>query len=231
MSNISAYRFLTDQPNEHPDGYTPTEIATNWVDDDLETIHNYIQWVFPLCEPSNYNHGAPILTVREINKIRKCPIAQQNLRMLMWRMIDFYDRTARWLTDYDHNHLRITRIIKSLGLLTEPKYALMFYHFIMWKVMAHSKLYPVNPTTVDIWRKTADAIQYPGSKTARETMDELNRVQLAIEEQRHGEDLLDRERTHDGNALTHGGQGVDPHAHQTVENVVYMQAVAQEGGI
>jgi hypothetical protein len=33
------------------------------------------------------------------------------------RIIDFYSRQDHWLRDHDHNHLRISRIIRSLGLL------------------------------------------------------------------------------------------------------------------
>lgn len=220
MSHLSALRFLTNVPDEHPDGYTPIEIVTNWLDEDLEGIHNYIQWCFPLVEPSNYNHGAPTPNIREVRKIRKSKQAQESLSLLMWRMIDFYDRTTHWITLQDHNHLRITRIIKSLGLLTPPEYGLGFYHFIMWKVMSHSKPCAVNSTTIGIWRKAADEIIYPASQTAREAMDELNKMYLTLDEARHGPS--------DG---VYGSETVDPHLHPRFDKAKWLQAVKQEGTI
>ena len=32
--------------------------------------------------------------------------------------MEFLERNDHWITSYDHNHLRITRAIKSLRLLT-----------------------------------------------------------------------------------------------------------------
>jgi hypothetical protein len=34
----------------------------DWTDDDLEAIHDFIQWLFPLPEPSQFNPDAPLLT-------------------------------------------------------------------------------------------------------------------------------------------------------------------------
>jgi len=39
-----------------------------WPDDQLESVHDYIQWLFPLPEPSGFNVAAPVLT-RESNGI------------------------------------------------------------------------------------------------------------------------------------------------------------------
>lgn len=221
MSQASALRFLENRPDEHPDGYTPIEIATNWIDDDLESIHNYIQWCFPLTEASNYNASAPILNIREIRQIQSSNEAQESLRLLTWRMIDFYDRTAtRWITQHDHNHLRISRIIKSLGLLAPPKYGLLFYHFIMYRLAASSRGLIVNPTSVEIWRNAANEITYPGTKTASDIMRERNAQLAAVDAERHG-----------AQELAHGGEKIDPHPHHSTEYAIYLQALAQERNI
>lgn len=83
----------------------------------LERRHDYIQWLFPLPEVSSAAPGVPVLSPDDVMQIRSSDIAVANLRAAAARMRDFYARTRHWLVPADHNHLRITRIIKSLRLL------------------------------------------------------------------------------------------------------------------
>ena len=46
-------------------GRTLMEIHA-WGYDELEKIHDYIQWLFPLPEPSQYNPLAPVLDAEQI---------------------------------------------------------------------------------------------------------------------------------------------------------------------
>ena len=85
----------------------------NW----LEQHHDYIQWLFPLPEASSAVPGAPVLSADDVLQIRSSDIAVTNLLAAAARMRNFYARTRHWLVPADHNHLRITRIIKSLRLL------------------------------------------------------------------------------------------------------------------
>jgi len=50
----------------NPSGYSHFDIVHNWSDHDWEAIHDFIQWVFPLKEPSNFNPDAPLLTDEDI---------------------------------------------------------------------------------------------------------------------------------------------------------------------
>ena len=51
------------------EGRTLAEILA-WSDDELEAVHDYIQWLFPLPEPSMFNADAPVLTPAEIAAAR-----------------------------------------------------------------------------------------------------------------------------------------------------------------
>jgi hypothetical protein len=115
----------------------------NWSDDELESVHDYIQWLFPLPEPSGFNASAPVLDGQTIQEFRSRPELQSNMRVLFRRMLAFYGleidescppkvrrapsfaaRSENWLTASNHNHLRITRILRSLrtlGLEAEAK--------------------------------------------------------------------------------------------------------------
>ena len=92
-------------------------------DHQAETNHDYIQWMFPLDEPSRSVSGAPVLTELEIDEIRQSSLAQANLAKSARWFLGFLERNNHWISKYNHNHLRITRAIKSLRLLTSDEAA------------------------------------------------------------------------------------------------------------
>jgi hypothetical protein len=96
-------------------------------------VHDYIQWLFPLPAASRFNPDAPQLTAPDAALFRAAADLQARLsrsRDLMLgfyglsfdgtdvsRATDFAVRAAHWLTPLNHNHLRLTRILLSLGYL------------------------------------------------------------------------------------------------------------------
>ena len=88
-----------------------------------EQTHDYIQWLFPLDEPSGSVHGAPVLSDLDIEDIKKSPTAQANLIKASKWFLRFLTRNRGWIAKYDHNQLRITRVIKSFRLLIGNKEA------------------------------------------------------------------------------------------------------------
>ena len=92
-------------------------------DHQAEITHDYIQWLFPLDEPSRSVNGAPVLTKLEIDEIRQRSLAQANLGESASWFLGFLERNDHWITKYNHNHLRITRVIRSLRLLASDEAA------------------------------------------------------------------------------------------------------------
>lgn len=107
-----------------------------WPDERLESVHDFIQWLFPLLEPSPVNPLAPVLDEAAIDAFHASPELHGNLKASFARMAQFYGfkilpgppvaleraatfagQAANWLHPYNHNHLRITRILKCLSLL------------------------------------------------------------------------------------------------------------------
>ena len=124
-------------------GRTLAEVLA-WDDNRLEAVHDFIQWLFPLPEPSGANPTAPILTPETIRVFRSSIAVQDRLRQSFQRMLRFYglrqvsgpaglgverapnfsERSQIWLRPMNHNHLRLTRILRStllLGLEAESK--------------------------------------------------------------------------------------------------------------
>jgi hypothetical protein len=115
----------------------------------LESVHDYIQWLFPLPTRSMAQPGAPVLGGEEAAAIRGDPRAVANLRRAADRMLQFYADTDHWLTPSDHNHLRITRILASLRLLVGEDAAGDFHAAIMARHEAAGA--PVNPVSLRYW--------------------------------------------------------------------------------
>jgi len=121
-----------------------------WDDDQLEKGHTYIQWMFPSDEESKKVPGSPVLSqfdIKEFNTdddlkrrllksfaifIRflglKVTIENGNIETLKFvKAQDFNEKSSNWLNANNHNHLRISRALRSLTILGCPKIASLFY--------------------------------------------------------------------------------------------------------
>jgi hypothetical protein len=117
---------------EDDQGRTFDEIL-GWDDAHLEMVHDYIQWIFPLPERSGANPWAPVLDAASIAAIRGNAKMQAWLRAAFERMLAFYgfaldddvvvegprfaSAARKWLHVGNHNHLRLTRMLRSLRVL------------------------------------------------------------------------------------------------------------------
>jgi hypothetical protein len=122
-------------------------------DDKLETVHDYIQWLFPLPTRSAAQPQSPVLTSAEIEAIRSDLRALATLKTATERMLRFYRDTRCWRTSHDHNHLRITRILHSLRLLVGPEEAKAFYMAIL--ALNEEAGVPVNTRSLHYWAEAA----------------------------------------------------------------------------
>lgn len=118
-------------------------------DPTIEDTHDFIQWLFPLRERSGANAGAPVLNDEDIEAIHDSLSAQAALAAATDRMAIFYYRNGHWLTASDHNHLRITRIIKSLRLLRGGELADAFRALILARVAEAGD--PVGKPALGFW--------------------------------------------------------------------------------
>lgn len=105
-----------------------------WDDDHLERSHDYIQWMFPLDEPSMFNPYSPILTVPEILEIRqRGESILHSARMFLQFLIRGKTPGTKqfWLQPHNHNHMRISRIIKCLRIIDFPACAESFHDWVV----------------------------------------------------------------------------------------------------
>jgi Opioid growth factor receptor (OGFr) conserved region len=115
------------------EGRTLDEVLA-WNDERLESVHDYVQWLFPTREPSGVNPSAPLVSDETIRAFAADPVLRARLRASFDRMLAFYglrrsearigidqerfpERSRTWLHPGNHNHLRLTRIMDSLATL------------------------------------------------------------------------------------------------------------------
>src|SRR6188474_203925 len=70
--------------------------------DDLERHHDYIQWLFPLPEPSGVNPDAPLLTVQDIATFRSDDSLRKTLLQSFKVMLQFYGLELSGTADDPH---------------------------------------------------------------------------------------------------------------------------------
>jgi hypothetical protein len=112
----------------------------------LESIHDYIQWLFPLREPSAFNPFAPLLTDADVAAFHDRPALRDALRRSFEIFLDFLGLThdqetgivldapgpdaaqrREVFSEPNHNWLRITRVLTSLNTLGLPEEARAFF--------------------------------------------------------------------------------------------------------
>ena len=117
----------------------------------LENTHDFIQWVFPLDEPSRSLRHAPVLTAMDIKFLQHNFSAMHHLLALSGRMKRFWQMNQHWIKHYDHNHLRITRAIKSLRLILGNQHAEEFKQWLY--DLLGSDIKKINENTQQFWRR------------------------------------------------------------------------------
>lgn len=148
-----------------------------WDEDRLERGHTYIQWMFPNDEASKKVPGSPVLTESVIAEFRGDVdlrkrllksfnvfvdflglhpeiIYQDNKRLRFEKNADFESKSSNWLNQGNHNHLRITRVIRSLKLLGCGKVADKFYESLMQ--IAEENPGKISETTKQFWKEAVE---------------------------------------------------------------------------
>lgn len=143
--------------------------------DALEFHHDYIQWLFPLPEPSFANAHAPLLRPGDIAAFRGDAALRERLLDSLRVMLRFYGlrlaetaaapeigfaedfsaRARNWLTPYNHNFLRLSRILRALALLGCGPYAQALLQRLEEIFSAHAAV--IGNTTLTYWRGAAQA--------------------------------------------------------------------------
>ncbi|MCJ1386740.1 hypothetical protein MMC17_009866 [Xylographa soralifera] len=149
-----------------------------WNDRKLESCHDYIQVIFPLPEASAFSYVAPVVNKATFEAFHSRPDLQAQLRASLTRMLGFYgfelqetehgpeitrgpdfaSASKNWVTRFDHNHLRITRIIRSLRVLGLEQEARAF--FTALQAVYKSSAGRISQKSMMFWTRAAERPLY-----------------------------------------------------------------------
>ena len=156
------------------------EEILQWGPKRLEFSHDYIQWLFALKEPSNFNPDAPLLTDEDIALWRANPLMQENLIRSFRVYLDFlglqagndknpadqdaftvekaphFEEECRGLfTRANHNWLRITRVITCLKTIGAPMLVAAADAFFECLRKLHEEEGLVSENSFNYWQNAA----------------------------------------------------------------------------
>ena len=125
-----------------------------------EQCHDFIQWVFPLPEPSDFNPNAPLLSKDDIKIFQSDPEIRKNLIHSTELLLKFFgikleivdgdefingtigitfdpgDKEwhcrKRIFGEFNHNHLRMTRLLMCLTICDFEDVAEEIFSFLDW---------------------------------------------------------------------------------------------------
>lgn len=129
----------------------------------METCHDHIQWLFPLHEESAYRE-CEVLTQEDIVELRASDTVRSNMLLSLARFRSFLglpaglglpfdqEKVDRWCRHYDHNLLRITRVVRSARLFGLEEEALLFYS----DAKSVASVDRVGSTTLRYWKRAAE---------------------------------------------------------------------------
>jgi len=135
----------------------------------LEDRHNYIQWLFPIRESGMAN--VQPLTKNEAIQFQNSKVMQDNLIRSYELMLDFYgfilnketleiERSKKYvsrfrnLCNHSHNYLRITRILKCLGICGLEQYKKGFLKTFITEIFQNKELDDTKSSLLRFWLPT-----------------------------------------------------------------------------
>jgi hypothetical protein len=147
----------------------------SWNDASWEEVHDFIQWLFPLPEPSRFNADAPLLTPDDIAVFQNEKLLQTNLRKSFERVLTFLGlslagdgavvegpnfsaRVGEVWAFPNHNWLRITRILRGLRILGLRNEAEALYRRL--EAFYDNKRFPIPSDTFRYWTEAVRGVPF-----------------------------------------------------------------------
>ena len=133
-------------------------------DEKMEECHDYVQWIWPLHQPSAYARDAPVLDRGTAAALAASPMARRGGRAALVRFAAFWGlgvfgldmnatKLAHWCVPGNHNLLRVTRVLRSSRLLGLDNDAVAFAAAVNTAAASVEVRLPVR--TLGFWSRAA----------------------------------------------------------------------------
>ena len=138
-------------------------------DRDKERKHDYIQWMLPTNQKSEFNRRAPVLSKNDIETLKADELVMKNMRksvsvfleFLGFRLADndtvclgndFEYKVSNWLRPRNHNYKRITRLLRFLKLFEFDVTARSLMVLLESLYQGNKEI--IGETTYNYWKET-----------------------------------------------------------------------------
>lgn len=174
-TSLDNLNFYQNKLKSTPDGDFIDNIHKNWFGNytHLEDSHSFIQWLFPIRE-SGMNFKSQPLTKHEASILRNIPEVRTRILISFELMLDFYgmylDRDSRiiyrssneshFIEQYKllkqsyHNYLRITRILKCLGIFSFEDLKFRWLNHLVLEIFKYNQITQAARSCVEYWIPT-----------------------------------------------------------------------------
>lgn len=129
----------------------------------LEHHHDWVQVAFPLFVPSPINPDAPLLTFDLVEHIQSTPSLVNQVERGMMRMAHYFRTTSHWAEPYNHNLLRITRILFNISYTLSCGRSHWFLRMILRR--CEELGFTPSADTVMYWSCAANGLSYNPTDT------------------------------------------------------------------
>ena len=135
----------------------------------LEKNHSFIQWLLPNHFPSNFNSNCYALSLKEAAFFRGSKEVAEKLLSSYELILDFYgikleghelSRTMnyKWrlqetLATFNHNHLRMRRLLAHLNVVGFREYAIKLVRFLQKESEKNGFLHNIREVVIEVWSK------------------------------------------------------------------------------
>lgn len=122
----------------------------NFSFEQMEKIHDYIQWIFPNEEPSPVNPDAPTIDKEDLSIFTRSVVEKS----YNWFCSFIFDSRNDYIfkEPVNHNHLRCTRVLKFLVITGNKDLALSLYNELINKSGPNLEL------PKSYWKEAIDAL-------------------------------------------------------------------------
>eukprot|EP01080_Neovahlkampfia_damariscottae_P001778 gene1778-547_t len=186
-------------------GLTIDEIHENWFGDyeKLEENHDYIQWLFPNRE-GGMNLDAQPLSKHEAQLFKESDDMKQKVVKSYEMMLDFYgmklddESTGKisrneknykerydFLDKSEHNYLRISRILRFLGIIQLENFKIEFLRFLITETLSNLLITNCVPSLIQYWLPTViheEDLEDLETLIFQKTKRKVDRKQFFVEE-------------------------------------------------
>ena len=118
----------------------------------IESTHDFIQWVFPTLEASKSVFDGLKMTPDELELVRQSNVATSSILQSSEWFMGFLERSDTWKRSYDHNHLRVTRMLESLVLVGKGQKAKELFTMLTNDNLCTRKGW-LEDTTLNYWKQ------------------------------------------------------------------------------